>query len=153
MKKIALVLLTIIFAAGCSSTKKTAQAADTKSNGSGLSFEYEASTRGAYKKVVVTQDSIITIKDRDMKDVVSKPLAKGDWDKLSAIAEKVNPEGLKDIKAPSVKHQFDGALMANLKLVKDGKEYKSVTFDHGNPPAEIAPLVTKIIAMSDLKTK
>jgi hypothetical protein len=153
MKKIALVLLTIIFAVGCSSTKTAKNnVTDTKS-GSGLSFEYEASTRGAYKKVVVTKDSIVTIKDRDMKDVVSKPIAKGDWDKLTAAAEKINPEGLKDIKAPSVKHQFDGALMANLKLVKDGKEYRSATFDHGNPPSELAPVVNKIIAMSDLKTK
>jgi hypothetical protein len=103
--------------------------------------------------VVVTHDSIVTIKNRDMKDVVSKPIAKGDWDKLAAAAEKVNVEGIKDIKAPSVKHQFDGALMANLKVIKEGKEYRSVTFDHGNPPAEIAPLVNKIIAMSDLKTK
>lgn len=154
MKKIALVLLTIIFAVGCSSTKTAKNnIADTKSANANLSFEYEASTRGAYKKVVVTLDSIVTIKDREMKDVVSKPIAKGDWDKLTAAAEKINPEGLKDIKAPSVKHQFDGALMANLKLIKDGKEYRSATFDHGNPPAEIAPLVNKIISMSDLKTK
>ena len=154
MKKIALVLLTIIFAAGCSS-KKTAtnNVTDTKSAVNSQSFEYEASTRGAYKKIVVTQDSIITIKDRDMKSVVSKPIAKGDWDKLVAAAGKINPETLKDIKAPSVDHQFDGALMANLKIIKDGKEYRSVTFDHGNPPSEIAPLVNKMIAMSDLKTK
>lgn len=154
MKKIALVLLTIIFAAGCSSTKTAKNnVTDTKSAANGLSFEYEASTRGAYQKVVVTQDSVITIKDREMKDVVKKTTTKGDWDKLTAAAGKINPEGLKDLKAPSVKHQFDGALMANLKIIKDGKEYRSVTFDHGNPPAEIAPLVTKIIGMSDLKTK
>jgi hypothetical protein len=154
MKKIALLLLAIIFAVGCSSTK-TAQnnATDTKSAANGLSFEYEASTRGAYKKVVVTKDSTVTIQDRSMKDMVSKPTAKADWDRLTAFAGKVNLEGIKDSKAPSVKHQFDGALMANLKVIKDGKEYRSVTFDHGNPPSEIAPLVNRIIAMSDLKTK
>lgn len=154
MKRIALVLMTIFIAVGCSSTKTAKNnATDTKSAANTLSFEYEASTRGAYKKVVVTRDSIVTIKDRDMKDVVSKPIAKSDWDKLATVAEKVNPESLKDLKAPSVKHQFDGALMANLKIIKDGKEYRSVTFDDGNPPAEIAPLVNKLIGMSDLKTK
>jgi PBP1b-binding outer membrane lipoprotein LpoB len=154
MKKIALVLLTIIFAAGCSSTK-TAQnnATDTKSAANGISFEYEASTRGAYKKVVVTKDSIVTIQDRSMKDMVSKPTPKGDWDRLTAFAEKVNLEGLEALKAPSNKNHADAALAANLKVIKDGKTYGSTTFDHGNPPAEIAPLVNRIIAMSDLKTK
>lgn len=154
MKKIALVLLTVIFAVGCSSTK-TAQNSNTntKSASNGLSFEYEALTRGSYKKVVVTKDSIITIKDREMKDVVSKAISKGDWDKLAAASEKVNLDGLHELKAPSNKNHADAALAANLKVIKGDKTYNSSTFDHGNPPAEIAPLVNKIIAMSDLKTR
>ena len=154
MKKIAVIVLTIIFAAGCSS-KKTAQATNTgtKSATAALSFEYEAMTRGAYKKVVVTQESIVTIKDREIKDVVSKAITKGDWDKLAAAAAKLDLDGLETLKAPSNKNHADAALAANLKVMKDGKTYSSSTFDHGNPPAEIAPLVMRIIAMSDLKAK
>ena len=154
MKKIALVLLAIIFAAGCSSTK-TAQnnATTTKSASNSLSFEYEASTRGAYKKVVVTHDSIVTIKDREKKNVVAKPVAKADWEKLAYITGKVNLDGLEALKAPSNKNHADAALAANLTVVKDGKTYNTTTFDHGNPPAEIGPLVNKILTMSDLKTK
>ena len=151
MKKIALVLFTIMLAAGCSS-KKTATANAEKS-ATTLSFEYEAMTRGAYKKVVVTKDSTVTIKDRDMKDVVSKPTAKGDWDKLTAAAANVSLDGLNSLKAPSNKNHADAALAANVKVIKDGKEYRSATFDHGNPPAEIAPLVNKIVSISDLNTK
>lgn len=151
MKKIAVIVVTIMLAVGCSS-KKTA-AANTEKSASTLSFEYEAATRGSYKKVVVTQDSIVTIKDRDMKDVVSKPITKGEWNKLAVVAESVNLDGLNSLKAPSNKNHADAALAANLKVIKDGKTYGSTTFDHGNPPAEIAPLVNKIISMSDLKTK
>lgn len=151
MKKIAVILLTVLFAVGCSSTK-TAQTA-TKPSGESLSFEYEAMTRGSYKKVVVTKDSIVTIKDREMKDVVSKSVSKSDWDKLTASLEKINLDGLNNIKAPSNKNHADAALAANLKIIKGDKTYNSSTFDHGNPPAEIAPLVNKIIALSDLKTK
>ncbi|RDI08036.1 hypothetical protein [Flavobacterium sp. AG291] len=151
MKKIVLVLFTIMLAAGCSS-KKTAVANDEKS-ASALSFEYEAITRGAYNKVVVTKDSIVTIKDRDMKNVVSKPTSKGDWDKLTAAAANVNLDGLNSLKAPSNKNHADAALAANVKVIKEGKEYRSTTFDHGNPPAEIASLVNKIVSISDLNKK
>lgn len=152
MKKIALLLLTIAFAVGCSSTKNaTSNAADKTANL--LSFEYTASTRGSYKKVVVTNDSIVTIKDHTMKDVVTKSISKSDWNQLTAAADKVNLDGLNTVKAPSVKHQFDGALAANLKIIKDGKEYTSTTFDHGNPPSEIAAVVTKIVAISDIQKK
>lgn len=150
MKKIALLLFAVMVAVGCSTTKKAASETKTAET---ISFEYEALTRGTYKKVVVTKDSIVTIKDHSMKDVVTKTTAKKDWDQLVGNAGKLNLEGLKDIKAPSVKHQFDGALAANLKIIKDGKEYRSVTFDHGMPPAEIALLVKHIIAISDLNTK
>ncbi|MDV6167792.1 hypothetical protein R1T16_05105 [Flavobacterium sp. DG1-102-2] len=148
MKKIALVLLTIAFAVGCSSAKTVKTNADSAANS--LSFEYTASTRGAYKKVVVTSDSIVTIKDHAMKDVVTKSIGKSDWNQLVAASGKLNVEGLKDIDAPSKKHQFDGALAANLKIIRDGKEYNSTTFDHGNPPAGIKSLVDKIIMISDL---
>jgi len=151
MKKIALLILTLAFAVGCSSTKKPVTKADT-AKGS-LSFEYVASTRGAYKKVVVTSDSIVTIKDHAMKDVVSKSINKSDWNQLVTASEKVSLEALNDVQAPSKKHQFDGALAANLKIIKDGKEYTSTTFDHGNPPVEIKSMVVKILMISDLDKK
>jgi len=151
MKKIAVVLLTIIFAAGCSSTKKTATSNDKA--GSTISFEYEAMTRGSYKKVVVTKDSIVTIKDHTMKDIVSKPTKKGDWDYLVSTTAKTNLEGLQNLKAPSTKSHADAALAANLKVIKDGKTYSTPTFDHGNPPAEISGVVSRIVLISDLQKK
>lgn len=150
MKKIALVIMTIALAVGCSSTKKATAKADTANS---LSFEYTASTRGSYNKVIVTQDSVVTIKDHEMKNVSTKSLKKADWDKLVADTEKIDLTTLEGIKAPSTKHQFDGALGANLKVIKDGKEYNSATFDHGTPPAEIAGIVTRILTVSDLQKK
>lgn len=157
MKKIGLLLLTIIFAAGCSSTKNTAvKEASTKQekNSDLVSFEYEAVTRGSYLKVIVTQDSITTIKDHTMKNVVSKPVSKTDWNNLVKSLDKFDIEGLENLKAPSNKSFSDGAMGANLRAIKNDKTCGSPTFDHGNPPAEIAKLVNKIIMMSDLpKTK
>jgi hypothetical protein len=150
MKKLAVVLFTIIAAAGCSSTKN----APLAKNADLVSFEYEAITRGAYKKVTVDQDSIMTIKDRDMKEVITRQLSKADWESLVEALDKVNLETIENLVPPSTKSHADAALAANLKVIKKDRTYSSNSFDHGNPPAEIKELVDRIIQMSDLpKTK
>lgn len=149
MKKLViLVLLTVFTVVGC----KT-QSAAIKKDSAAISLEYEAITRGNYKKVIVKQDTVITIKDRDMNDVVTLPLSKSDWNSVLQSLEKVNLDQLDKLEAPSKKHQFDGAPLANLKIIKGDKTYQSVTFDHGNPPVEIKEVVEKMLAESDFKKK
>lgn len=149
MKKLALLLLfTAIVAVGC----KT-QSSAIKKDSEKISFEYEALTRGKYNKIIVKQDTVITIKDREMKDVVTRSLPKSDWNSLLESVGKVNLDKLSTLEAPSKKHQFDGAPLANLKVIRGDKTYQTVTFDHGNPPAEIKEVVTKLLSVSDLNKK
>ncbi|MEE1897230.1 MULTISPECIES: hypothetical protein [Flavobacterium] len=145
MKKFAAIVLLALFAVGCASA--------LKKESDKISFEYEAITRGSYKKVIVKQDTVITIKDRDLKDVVTAGLKNGEWNSLLKSLEGVNLEGLNEIKAPSVKHQVDAAPIANLKVIRGDKTYQSKSFDHGNPPQEIKDVVDKIMAASDFKKK
>lgn len=145
MKKFAAIVLLALFTVGCASA--------LKKESDKISFEYEAITRGSYKKVIVKQDTVITIKDRDLKDVVTAGLKNGEWNSLLKSLEGVNLEGLNDIKAPSVKHQVDAAPIANLKVIRGDKTYQSKSFDHGNPPQEIKDVVEKIMAASDFKKK
>ncbi|WP_330444042.1 hypothetical protein [Flavobacterium sp. C4GT6] len=145
MKKFAAIVLLAIFAIGCSSA--------LKKESDKISFEYEAITRGSYKKVIVKQDTVITIKDRDLKDVVTAGLKNGEWNSLLKSLEGVNLEGLNKIKVPSVNHQVDAAPIANLKVIRGDKTYQSKSFDHGNPPQEIKDVVDKIMAASDFKKK
>lgn len=145
MKKFAAIVLLALFAVGCASA--------LKKESDKISFEYEAITRGSYKKVIVKQDTVITIKDRDLKDVVTAGLKNGEWNSLLKSLEGVNLEGLNEIKAPSVKHQVDAAPIANLKVIRGDKTYQSKSFDHGNPPQEIKDVVNKIMAASDFKKK
>lgn len=145
MKKFATIVLLALFAVGCASA--------LKKESDKISFEYEAITRGSYKKVIVKQDTVITIKDRDLKDVVTAGLKNGEWNSLLKSLEDVNLEGLDEIKAPSVKHQVDAAPIANLKVIRGDKTYQSKSFDHGNPPQEIKDVVDKIMAASDFKKK
>ena len=148
MKKLVLLLLFTVMAVGC----KT-QSSAIKKDSEKISFEYEAITRGKYNKIIVKQDTVITIKDREMKDVVTRSLPKSDWNDLLESVGKVNLDKLSTLEAPSKKHQFDGAPLANLKIIRGEKTYQTVTFDHGNPPAEIKEVVTKLLSVSDLNKK
>ncbi len=145
MKKFTAIILLAVFAIGCASA--------LKKESDKISFEYEAITRGTYKKVIVKQDTVITIKDRAMDNVVTQPLKNGEWNSLLKSLETVNLDGLSDIKPPSVKHQVDAAPIANLKIIRGNKTYQSSSFDHGNPPQEIKGVVEKIIMASDMKKK
>jgi len=149
MKKIlSLLLVTTALVTGCSSSK-TSASADKKASAD-ISFEYSAMTRGSFKKVIVKQDTIVTVTDRAMKTATSKALSTADWNSLVSASRKVKVESLETLEVPSKKHQFDGALAANLQIIKGGTTYQSATFDDGNPPAEIKELVEKIITLSDL---
>lgn len=145
MKKFAAIVLLALFAVGCASA--------LKKESDKISFEYEAITRGSYKKVIVKQDTVITIKDSNLKNVVTKGLKNGEWNSILNSLEGVDLDGLSEIKPPSVKHQVDAAPIANLKVIRGDQTYQSSSFDHGNPPQEIKDVVEKIISASDLQKK
>jgi hypothetical protein len=151
MKKLLSILaLTVVIATGC----KTSKAENAKKLGGGdITFEYGAYTRGTKMDVKITNQQIIAYKGRPGDEVAApiKGISAEQWSALLDVAEKVDPKTLEAVSVPSKKHQFDGALAANLKITVDGTAYQSPTFDHGNPPAEIKELVNKIVELSDLE--
>ncbi len=134
--KILFVFLTVILSKGCEGQQQDINSAV---------LEYTANTRGFYQKVVIEKQSVSVSKDRDGKD---KPqlvkIADADWKELIADFKEIDLEGIPNLKAPSEKRFHDGAAIANLKITFKGKTYESSPFDHGNPPAAIKKLVTKI---------
>jgi len=142
MKILSTFILVLLMAKGCTNS-------ELKKESENISFEYEANTRGSYRKVIAKQDTVYTIKSRG-GEAVEKKLSKGDWNSLLNLLSKVDAEKIKDLKAPSEKRFYDGAMIADLKIIYKDKTYESSSFDHGNPPAEIKDLVNKILEVSDL---
>jgi hypothetical protein len=60
-------------------------------------------------------------------------------------------EAFPTLKDPTQKRFYDGAAIADLKVRYQDKNYETVNFDHGFPPAEIENLVNKIVALADEK--
>lgn len=142
MKTIAAFLLVFVLAKGCNPSEVRKESAS-------ISFEYEATTRGSYKKIIAKQDTIYTIKSRDGK-AAAKNLSRSDWNAMLDLLAKVDVKAIEKLKAPSEKRFYDGAMIANLTVIYNKNTYSSSSFDHGNPPEEIKKLVEKIISSSDL---
>ncbi len=116
--------------------------------GKEITFEYKAYTRGSNLSYVVTKDSVVHKEEmRGEINTYKDKMDASEWDDLLAATEKVDLEKLETMEVPSKKHQFDGALAATLLITVDGKEYRTATFDHGNPPAEIKDLVNDITGL------
>lgn len=152
MKKIlSLLALTVIIATGCKCKQTSAEA--KKLAQSTVKYEYKAYTRGSVLEIILDKNSAHAGRGNGIGDMDGPILTMTPekWSALLNETAKIDLNKLETLEVPSKKHQFDGAMAANLKITVDGKEYQTATFDHGNPPAEIKPLVDKIIEISELE--
>lgn len=108
-------------------------------------IEYQAITRGNYLNIQIQNETLSIVRKRDEKAKDYK-LAKEDWKELADLFMKVDLDKLEEYKAPTEKRFYDGAAMANVRIVYEGKVYQSQTFDHDAPPVEIEAFVNKIVS-------
>jgi len=138
--KIIMVLLSLIaLDKGC---------CESKINQDVISIEYSALSRGTYISIVINKKLISVINNRGSKPE-TKPCTEDQWETLITLLKTVNIEQIPNLKAPSENRFFDGAAIAKLKITYKGTVYESASFDHGNPPEEIAPLVKEILSISE----
>lgn len=153
MKLITLLTLTVVTLTSCNCQKTAAEksdlAAKTAMQEKAIpTLEYEANTRGYYRKITISDKKAWVVPERNGKTVTLN-ISDTDWNELVTLYQSVNKEGLKDLKAPTEKRFYDGAPMANFRVITKEMTYQSATFDGGYPPAEIEKIVTKIIAIGD----
>jgi hypothetical protein len=114
-------------------------------------IEYEASSRGYYSKIIIEKRIISISKERNsILEPEVKNINTKDWNYLVTCLKKVNLKKLQEYKDPTQDRFFDGAPIGSLKINYKGKEYQSVSFDHGTPPVEIEKLVSKIISLAEI---
>lgn len=151
MKKIAVVVVLFFAIVGCTNQKKVVEN-DSKTKSEVKEYkvpkiEYEASSRGFYEKITIENQMVSVVNERDAKDNGETAKISDDVNKeLSSYLNSVQLDQLATYKDPTQKRFYDGAAIANLKITVDGVEYKTVDFDHGNPPVEIEKLVNKIVS-------
>ena len=119
---------------------------ETKLNQDELSMEYVISSRGLFKQINIDNKTVYTITKRD-GNTIENVCTDIDWNKLLTHLKGIEIESISSLEPPSKNHQFDGAAMARLKITSNGKTYETQSFDHGNPPKEIAKLVNEMVSI------
>ena len=78
-------------------------------NQEGLSFIYEASSRGSMKYISISKGAINLSNDRNLQRMESHSLALEDWMSLKSMADTINLKSLGELNAPTDKRLYDGA--------------------------------------------
>ena len=109
---------------------------------------YEAQTRGSLVQIIVEGNKLSY---KTYQEEETKEISKEQLEELKKIVGELNLKGISDLKAPSEKRITDGALHAEFVIKVGDAEYKSSTFDAGNPPKELKKLEDFLYSLSDLK--
>ncbi|NGY36623.1 hypothetical protein FQU23_003750 [Flavobacterium sp. XN-5] len=137
MRILSILLLTIFLGKSCEGQNKQ----DLES----AVIEYTANSRGFYQKITVQNQMVTISKDRSGNDkVLTTKIEEQDWEQLVNCFKKVELDSLPKLKAPTEKRFYDGAAIANFKIIYKDITYETTSFDHGFPPKEIKKFVNKI---------
>lgn len=133
-----------------SSATSPTEMESNKRNQNELILQYTEETRGAFKQVTVTKNTISYQLKRD-GNIKTQPILEPQWKDLLTILNKTNINSFSKLKAPSNERARDAALIAKLRITKDGDTYSSPDFDHDNVIPEIKDIVNKLIELGHFR--
>jgi hypothetical protein len=144
MKSLSLILLTLFLGKSCTN--------EAQNDIANSVIQYSADTRGYHLKIIIVNQKA-TISQGRGTDNPSEEVAisDADWKELVTEFQKINLEEVPNLKDPTQKRFHDGAAIANLKIRYQDKNYETIAFDHGTPPAAIEKLVNKIVSLAKEK--
>ena len=144
MKTLSMILLTIFLGKSCTN--------EAQNDITNTALQYTATTRGFFQKIVIINQKATISRDRNgEKNPEEIKISDKDWKEIIGYFEKIDLEKVPTLKDPTQKRFYDGAAIANLKIRYQDKNYETVNFDHGFPPAEIEKLVNKIVSIAKAK--
>lgn len=114
-----------------------------KTNDTMLNIHYKAITRGSSKTLTVLNDTLEYVFNQEKKSVV---LSVENQKEILDLINAIELTKMNSFQSPSSKRASDRALHATLKIEKENKEYTSTTFDHGNPPTALKPLMDLLMS-------
>ncbi len=144
MKAITMILLTVFLGKSCTNEAQNDLANTT--------LQYTATTRGFFQRIIIINQKATIQRDRNGEKYPEElTISDQDWKEMIEYFEKIDLEKVPGLKDPTQKRFYDGAAIANLKIRYQDKNYETIDFDHGFPPAEIEKLVNKIVSLAKAK--
>ena len=140
-KPVLLMFLVLTVVVGCASSLQK-QSED-------ITITYEAITRGSNMIITAKHNAVTVNAVRQEKISTTTTVSKDEWNEVIKELDKIDLNKINELKAPTDKRLYDGAMIASVIVKLKDTTYHSSSFDHGNPPAEIEALVNKILSLSD----
>ena len=112
------------------------------------SMDYEASSRGIYYHVHVEGDQLMVENTRDGSDKVTKTLTSAQVNELNRLAQAYIATTSGDTENPSEAAAYDAAVPVTFVIMSDSYS-RSAKFDRGSPPAQLAPLVGRLLLLAE----
>lgn len=119
-----------------------------QTNTNNMIITYEAKTRGSSIQLNASSDGILYKDNETSKEI--KPTAEF-WDEINILVKEMKLSKLSSFVPPKDDRFVDAALHATLNISVGNKIYQSQTFDHGNPPKELKPLLDKLFDLLNLE--
>lgn len=108
---------------------------------------YKAQTRGSNLEYTVDNKSIIAVSNGvEGKNGITF-LKSDDKEAIVDLIGAIELDNMKNLIPQSQNYSVDRALIANVLIITNGKEYESSPFDHGKPPKELKPLIDQMLAL------
>ena len=101
-------------------------------------INYDAATRGSSIKFEVTSKKVYY---KDIEKTIETKTNSNLWKEILTIVKQINLSEIENFSPPTSDRNVDAALHATLSISIDNLSYESQTFDHGNPPNELKPIV------------
>lgn len=112
-------------------------------------FIYTYYSRGFYKEHQLSSEKMITYHDGNKTKFTEKTVIPMDWAKSLDLLIKLDLKRFENLEAPSHFRKTDRVPYAELTLKINNTAFRSLSFDHGNPPKQIKALITQLLYMSE----
>ena len=106
-------------------------------------ISYRSTGRGGSETITIQKEEknfgkALLVYSKNNTELLNQPFSQ--FKELYATYMNVNLDSIGKLEVPSKKHQYDGARYTIIEFQILKKTYKSVGFDHNNPPKELKPL-------------
>ena len=109
---------------------------------------YKTYSRGSSLEMKVSPNQLV-YKTRESES--STPLTSEQWKSLTLLCDEIALDKIKDFPAPSNRRWGDMAAHANLIILTEKGNYRSQTFDAGNPPEELLLLIKELFEVAGIE--
>ena len=111
-------------------------------------MDYEASSRGVYYHIHVEGDQLMVENSRDGSDKITKKLTEAQVNELNRLAQAYVATTSGDTENPSDAADYDAAVPVTFVIMSNSYS-RSAKFDRGSPPAQLAPLVGRLLLLAE----